>query len=293
MRTNKAKAFTLIELLVVIAIISILAAILFPVFATAREKARQTACASNMKQLGLAALQYSQDYDELYPDGLQGAGNRGNGWGGQIYPYVKSAQAYTCPDDTTPAAGGNYPNVISYALNQSIGLWVSTCSNPMRLPLASQFTSPPVTVLFLEVKGASWNPANDAIPGKPGAFYSPTGDGGTQNGNLSPQSEENNGVSGTLGYATGWFAGEASHGEVTNYPAALVKTDALHTDGANYALADGHVKWLRGEQVSDGLAASGPKATASYVTFNSCYGAAGTGVLGTGNETAIVTFSPR
>src|SRR5579862_7266477 len=69
LRTDrKARAFTLIELLVVIAIIAILAAILFPVFARAREAARKTACLSNMKQLGLASQMYKQDYDETYPD---------------------------------------------------------------------------------------------------------------------------------------------------------------------------------------------------------------------------------
>ncbi|MEN6304741.1 MAG: prepilin-type N-terminal cleavage/methylation domain-containing protein, partial [Armatimonadia bacterium] len=66
----KRRGFTLIELLVVIAIIAILAAILFPVFAKAREKARQSSCLSNMKQMGLACLQYAQDYDEVLPAGM-------------------------------------------------------------------------------------------------------------------------------------------------------------------------------------------------------------------------------
>ena len=67
---NKRSAFTLIELLVVIAIIAILAAILFPVFARARENARRTSCLSNLKQIGLGVLQYTQDYDEKLPDAL-------------------------------------------------------------------------------------------------------------------------------------------------------------------------------------------------------------------------------
>src|SRR6202165_3160011 len=103
---QRRSAFTLIELLVVIAIIAILAAILFPVFAKAREKARQTSCTSNIKQLGLAALQHTPDYDEYYPGGTVGQGNHGsfaygNGWAGQLYPFVKATGVYVCPDDPT------------------------------------------------------------------------------------------------------------------------------------------------------------------------------------------------
>src|ERR1700735_1800324 len=102
--TNR-KGFTLIELLVVIAIIAILAAILFPVFAKAREKARQTSCLSNEKQLGLGLIQYSQDNDEFMVmawdgnGGYQPSDNRvGNikyKWMDAIFPYVKSTQVYT------------------------------------------------------------------------------------------------------------------------------------------------------------------------------------------------------
>ena len=105
------KGFTLIELLVVIAIIAILAAILFPVFAKAREKARQTTCASNMKQLGLAFLQYYQDYDEKFPDSYNaGAGNAGSpdNWADQIYSYVKADGIYHCPDDSNSAPSTSY-----------------------------------------------------------------------------------------------------------------------------------------------------------------------------------------
>ncbi len=89
----KRRGFTLIELLVVIAIIAILAAILFPVFARAREKARQTSCLSNLKQIGLGFLMYSQDYDEK----LFGARLPLDGWTGAVMPYVKNEQIFTCP----------------------------------------------------------------------------------------------------------------------------------------------------------------------------------------------------
>jgi prepilin-type N-terminal cleavage/methylation domain-containing protein/prepilin-type processing-associated H-X9-DG protein len=89
-------AFTLIELLVVIAIIAILAAILFPVFAQAREKARQAACISNMKQIGTASLMYCQDYDEAI-------GRKWWDFHVDLEPYVKSIDVFVCPDSTAPA----------------------------------------------------------------------------------------------------------------------------------------------------------------------------------------------
>lgn len=95
------RAFTLIELLVVIAIIAILAAILFPVFAQAREKARQTSCVSNMKQLGTAAQMYNQDYDGLYvpPYKYQGTASCANldWWDDLLQPYTKNRQISVCP----------------------------------------------------------------------------------------------------------------------------------------------------------------------------------------------------
>jgi prepilin-type N-terminal cleavage/methylation domain-containing protein/prepilin-type processing-associated H-X9-DG protein len=124
------RGFTLIELLVVIAIIAILAAILFPVFAQAREKARQTSCLSNEKQIGLAVLMYTQDFDENFP--IAGVydwnGNPpDNYWPTRIAPYIKNLQALRCPSDSVP---GSYPlegpaawsgPVISYASNSLMG----------------------------------------------------------------------------------------------------------------------------------------------------------------------------
>jgi len=103
---SRKSGFTLIELLVVIAIIAILAAILFPVFAQAREKARQTSCLSNQKELGLSVLMYVQDYDQNFPSGLQ------NDWWNDTWyvltqPYIKNLQILRCPSDpvnTVPAA---------------------------------------------------------------------------------------------------------------------------------------------------------------------------------------------
>jgi prepilin-type N-terminal cleavage/methylation domain-containing protein/prepilin-type processing-associated H-X9-DG protein len=93
------RGFTLIELLVVIAIIAILAAILFPVFVRARENARRASCQSNLKQIGLGILQYSQDYDELMPAAFSYATGYGNNWLGFTQPYIKSIQVFQCPSD--------------------------------------------------------------------------------------------------------------------------------------------------------------------------------------------------
>ena len=111
----KRRGFTLIELLVVIAIIAILAAILFPVFARAREKARQTSCLSNVKQLVLAALQYAQDYDEK---GLRHVtlGSPAQLWPQMLLPYTKNIQMFNCPSMSSAFDGG-YDSTLGYAMN--------------------------------------------------------------------------------------------------------------------------------------------------------------------------------
>jgi prepilin-type N-terminal cleavage/methylation domain-containing protein len=126
------KGFTLIELLVVIAIIAILAAILFPVFARARENARRASCQSNLKQIGLGVLQYIQDYDEKYVptfvnlDGAAGytpsvAANADQGWSQIIQPYMKSTQLLQCPSETNAPGNASTTQFTDYFYNSELG----------------------------------------------------------------------------------------------------------------------------------------------------------------------------
>jgi prepilin-type N-terminal cleavage/methylation domain-containing protein/prepilin-type processing-associated H-X9-DG protein len=113
--------FTLIELLVVIAIIAILAAILFPVFAQAREKARQASCLSNSKQVALAVTMYVQDYDETFPFGIPNWDWPVQTWQSNVQPYIKNLQIWLCPSDSVVRPAWSGPP-FSYAGN-AIACW--------------------------------------------------------------------------------------------------------------------------------------------------------------------------
>lgn len=140
--------FTLIELLVVIAIISILAAILFPVFARARENARRSSCLSNLKQMGLSMMMYVQDYDEhltpLYnsnagitlPDGTT---NSTALWFHMLYPYMKNTQIMNCPSESTVVwTSGTYTGLIPYGYNYTAPTWVCSSNCGVNLGTANQ-----------------------------------------------------------------------------------------------------------------------------------------------------------
>jgi len=117
---TRRTGFTLIELLVVIAIIAILAAILFPVFARAREKARQTSCLSNLKQIGLAEKMYEGDYDELTATYIQGAPNGVSAmpsWIDLLEPYTKNTQLFSCPSSAVEYRSGGVGHLGSYGAN--------------------------------------------------------------------------------------------------------------------------------------------------------------------------------
>ena len=174
------KGFTLIELLVVIAIIAILAAILFPVFAKAREKARQSSCLSNIKQIGLAFMQYAQDYDERLPAGNSPAGL----WYVTLAPYMKSTQILMCPSDSVTAAGGCSYGVPIYTIFSDTGAGPRGCS-------LGAITAPAEVLLFGEtVIGANgagcwyyYSPKGNAYPYIAGGVpYNRIPDPGRHNG---------------------------------------------------------------------------------------------------------------
>jgi prepilin-type N-terminal cleavage/methylation domain-containing protein/prepilin-type processing-associated H-X9-DG protein len=255
---NARKGFTLIELLVVIAIIAILAAILFPVFAKAREKARQITCASNLKQIGIGLAMYIQDYDESYPSGTDSNYNGStdlDGWAGQINPYLKSLGILKCPDDATaPIANvtitttggtttGQTLSPVSYALNDN--LWGAKDSLLVTVDR---------TVAAFEVSNAWADPSFNVDSGGPSGTGIPVASvdaqsGGTNAavyGTLSGGEE----YGATASVATGTPQIEAGYlNGSQNGAAAPLSYDTafagggLHTGGANFLYTDSHVKW--------------------------------------------------
>jgi prepilin-type N-terminal cleavage/methylation domain-containing protein len=161
--------FTLIELLVVIAIIAVLAAILFPVFSQAREKARQTACLSNAKQLALGVLMYAQDYDETLPPTQTGNYVL---WPDLVDPYVKNAQIRVCmsdlgqPTNTSPVTNALLP-ANSYGLNELtfVDMTDFLPGLPSFMPTLAAFQTPTATVMLGEM-----GTEDDLITSRPNAF---------------------------------------------------------------------------------------------------------------------------
>lgn len=210
---SKKRGFTLIELLVVIAIIAILAAILFPVFARARENARRSSCQSNLKQLGLGFRQYTQDYDELYPSITTGtdASPAVYGWADALQTYIKSAQLYQCPSDSAKQAAtvtiAAAPRTAAYT-----DYWVNSQTHQQS---DAAFESVSQTILAGDGGGAT-NTAR-----------------GSYNGCAHVGDPADN---------TALPAACTAVGTIDAYPGSQAQ---IHLEGANFAFADGHVKWYK------------------------------------------------
>ena len=234
--------FTLIELLVVITILAILAAILFPVFQKVRENAQWASCQSNLKQIGLAIIEYTQDSDELYPV-TSGLNSNCSGWAAAgVYTYVKSTDVFKCPDDPTAPNAEGFP--ISYAMNFNLlNQGGRTASS-----LAHQ-AAPASTVLVCEVQGQNFNPA-----------YGSAGD-------ISPITTMDPGFwGGKIPSSSGQYATGSSPGK----PLTTIPLGTVHTNGANYLACDGHVKWLLPSRNSGGGGKPGcPNSNTAVLTFSS------------------------
>lgn len=244
---NPHRGFTLIELLVVIAIIAILAAILFPVFARARENARRSSCASNLKQIGLGLLQYTQDYDERLPmvdpyddspaggpnlcytrgpndvfsDGYWARGGLCQVWANLVMPYVKSTQIFDCPSRNKTYTTNNPPT--AYGMNiylsyKSPGVYWNAIpgggqnQSPMKISIVQQSAR---TVMVTET---SWAGTPYVAPGTDaGGYYFPS----------VPSNA----------------AGDVGKSHTTRPGASATTNYSRHFDGCNVLYVDGHVKW--------------------------------------------------
>ena len=262
--------FTLIELLVVIAIIAILAAILFPVFQKVRENARRTACLSNMKQIGLGIIQYTQDFDEKFPSGIGHTASYavfdGAGWAGEIYSFVKSVNVFDCPDDPTSPELTRYGPVCSYGFNANLAItpYLGGYSvTPPPYVMINTLNAPANTVILFECAGVTANITNapgltDYFTGQGQPFVGIDGGSGAGIDYTSNVAGFDSGAY-TGGYgalATGPL-GNPPHagpppGQSTGQNKIPDPTQGRHSGPSVFLMCDGHAKSLRGTSVSVG-----------------------------------------
>ena len=216
--TRDNRAFTLIELLVVVTIIAVLAAILFPVFARARENARRASCMSNLKQIGLALMMYVQDYDETYPyasmdgnDPLYAAPDAS--WPYLLQPYTKSLQVFTCPSSTSGSNAGIWFG--NYGASTNLLKYRSSCVTKM-----ASISEPSEGYAIMD--GSAWT-MNTGFATNPSDLYYVPGTGESHSGMSMTYMKIFNLVS-------DFFGGR-------------------HFAGDDMLFADGHVKWMKAQDI--------------------------------------------
>jgi prepilin-type N-terminal cleavage/methylation domain-containing protein/prepilin-type processing-associated H-X9-DG protein len=246
-KNRPAPGFTLIELLVVIAIIAILAAILFPVFAKARERAQTTTCVSNLKQWGIAFQMYATDNNDKFPSQQWGPTNSEFGWVQSTVPYIGGRggagainndahgnpviKIAICPSERTMhtghnvAAGGNPNQVVqSYGMANWAKGNANTDAASFRSLSAFKF---PATTILLGEQNLNFNQM---------VFYPPDFDGLPQNGGT------------TLSTYTRDRVGDNRFSKIKNISSSASDLDARHAEGANFLFVDGHVKLYKPDQ---------------------------------------------
>jgi prepilin-type N-terminal cleavage/methylation domain-containing protein/prepilin-type processing-associated H-X9-DG protein len=207
---RRSRGFTLIELLVVIAIIAILAAILFPVFAQARTKARQIACLSGMKQIGNAIVMYSQDYDEMFVPGNVANGSGTNYYDFLLDPYVKSRDVWTCLDAVTATA----TQVRNIGMNEAVAIPLGRLTNTYPALALADMDSPAELIAMSDTLPNEWNRDSSFGTGSFGQAFQACR-----------------------------AAQQAARGSINLNENRLTAPYLRHSTGGNYAFADGHAKW--------------------------------------------------
>lgn len=273
--------FTLIELLVVIAIIAILAAILFPVFAQAREKARQITCTSNLRQIGVAILMYAQDYDGITPiirecSPVPGwtpcqSGRVTLGWMDFIQPYTKNQQVFKCPSDPSPVIPvppgtpalinaqpgqgyvfGNPANRPGGQNRSSYGYNMNLANNGTSIASDAQVQFPATTILIFEFASNSGgglsavNAGNAPLEQRAASFTIVRNPNRTWGTECSTPGAGNN-PSGQPYDTNVSFFNNLTPDQQEQERAKL--SSERHSGGANYMFLDSHVKWYRPEVV--------------------------------------------
>jgi len=225
---TRRRGFTLIELLVVLAIIAILAAILFPVFARAREKARTTSCQNNMKQLGTAFAMYRSDYDGFMPmDWFEADNNRVYRWIHATYGYIYDENIYQCPSEPANGPVGWSPPYSTFGPYSSYYY----CHHFLALESDSDIRTPSATIMMMD--GWFFDDA-DKADWMIGMFESWWD---TDDDSLVPAQE-----------MAKWVNGNPD-AEYVN--ATILRNMRRHNDGVNVTFMDSHVKWIKSAQPAD------------------------------------------